>query len=370
MKRFWSGIFSLVLVAGLAACGGEGGEGATPGAMKNAAGTPEGAVSLTGAGATFPYPIYSKWFDTYGKQNPVRITYGSIGSGGGIRQVTEGTVDFGASDAPMNEEEMARAPDVLHVPTVLGAVTVAYNLPGVQQPINLTGDVLADIFLGRITRWNDPRIAQLNPGVSLPARDVLVVYRTDGSGTTYVFTDYLSSVSPAWQQQVGTGKSVQWPTGLGAKGNEGVAGQVKQTEGAVGYVELAYAKQANLQTAAIRNQAGEFVEPSVEATTAAAAGIAEKLGPESDFRVSMVNPEGAGAYPIASWTYLLVPQHMEDCSKARALVDVVRWGLSEGGQQARELHYAPLPENVREQVLAKLNTVTCGPGRQPVTAAS
>jgi len=374
MKRFRTGTLALALASGLAACGGgDGGGNATPGGMAKGGGSGGGAgtVALTGAGATFPYPIYSKWFDTYGRENPVRITYGSIGSGGGIRQVTEGTVDFGASDAPMNEEELAKAPGMLHIPTVLGAVTVAYNVPGVQQPIRLSGDVLADVFLGRITKWNDPRIAGLNPGVSLPARDILVVYRTDGSGTTYVFTDYLSGVSPAWKQQVGIGKSVKWPVGLGAKGNEGVAGQVRQTEGAVGYVELAYARQTGLQTASVQNKAGQFVQPSVEATTAAAEGLAQQLGPDSDFRVSIVNPAGAAAYPIASWTYLLVPPQMGDCAKARALVDVVRWGMgAQGDAQASELHYAPLPADIERQVLARLQTVTCGPDRQPVSAAA
>ncbi len=374
MKRFRTGTLALALASGLAACGGgDGGGSATPGGMAKGggAGAAGGAVSLTGAGATFPYPIYSKWFDTYGRENPVRVTYGSIGSGGGIRQVTEGTVDFGASDAPMNEEELAKAPGMLHIPTVLGAVTVAYNLPGVRQPVRMSGDVLADVFLGRIRRWNDPRIAGLNPGVSLPARDILVVYRTDGSGTTYVFTDYLSGVSPAWKQRVGIGKSVKWPTGLGAKGNEGVAGQVRQTEGAVGYVELAYARQTGLQTASVQNRAGQFVQPSVEATTAAAEGLAQKLGPDSDFRVSIVDPAGAAAYPIASWTYLLVPPQIADCAKARALVDVVRWGMgAEGDAQASELHYAPLPADIERQVLARLQTVTCGPDRQPVAAAA
>lgn len=374
MKRFRTGTLALALASGLAACGGgEGGGSATPGGMAKGGGSGGGAgtVSLTGAGATFPYPIYSKWFDTYGRENPVRVTYGSIGSGGGIRQVTEGTVDFGASDAPMNEEELAKAPGMLHIPTVLGAVTVAYNLPGVQQPVRMSGDVLADVFLGRIRRWNDPRIAGLNPGVSLPDRDILVVYRTDGSGTTYVFTDYLSGVSPAWKQQVGIGKSVKWPVGLGAKGNEGVAGQVRQTEGAVGYVELAYARQTGLQTASVQNRDGQFVQPSVEATTAAAEGLAQQLGPDSDFRVSIVNPAGAAAYPIASWTYLLVPPQIGDCAKARALVDVVRWGMgAQGDAQASELHYAPLPADIERQVLARLQTVTCGPDRQPVAAAA
>lgn len=365
MKRSRTGAAVLATAIALAACGG-GGENATPKGMQEGAGS--GAVTLTGAGATFPYPIYSRWFATYGEQNPVRVQYGSIGSGGGIRQVTEGTVDFGASDAPMNAEETAKAPDILHLPTVLGAVAVAYNLPGVEQPLRLSGELVAQMFLGSVRKWNDPRIARLNPGVRLPDRDVLVVYRSDGSGTTHVFTDYLSAVSPAFKQAVGTGKSVKWPTGLGAKGNEGVAGQVKQTEGAVGYVELAYATETGLHTAAVGNRAGEFVQPSVQATTAAAAAAAEKLGPDSDFKVSLVNAEGQGAYPIVSWTYLLVRQNVQDCAKARALAGLVRWALTEGGDAARELHYAPLPENVRDQVLDRLRTLTCGPGREPALA--
>lgn len=353
----------------LSGCGGGDENRATPGQMAaSAPGGSGGAITLTGAGATFPYPVYSKWFSSYGAQTRVRVNYQSIGSGGGIRQVTEGTVDFGASDAPMNEEELAKAPGMLHLPTVLGAVTVAYNLPSVRQPVRLNGDVLGAIFLGQIRKWNDIRIAQLNPGVPLPNRDILVVYRTDGSGTTFVFTDFLAEVSPAWKQQVGTGKSVRWPTGLGAKGNEGVAGQVRQAEGAVGYVELAYAKQTNLQTAAIQNAAGQFVQPSVEATTAAAAGLAQRLGADPDFRISIVNPSGTGAYPISSWTYLLVPSRMESCAKARALAGVVEWSLTEGGASARQLHYAPLPENVRERVLARLRTVTCGPNGEQVAA--
>jgi phosphate transport system substrate-binding protein len=239
----------------------------------------------------------------------------------------------------------------------------------VRQPVRLSGEVLGAIFLGQIRRWNDPRIARLNPGVQLPDRDVLVVYRTDGSGTTFVFTDYMSAVSPAWKQQVGTGKSVRWPVGLGAKGNEGVAGQVRQTEGAIGYVELAYARQTNLQTAGIQNAAGQFVQPSVEATSAAAAGLGEKLGADPDFRISFVNPSGAGAYPISSWTYLLVPSRMENCARARALVRVVEWSLTQGASAARELHYAPLPPEIRDRVLAKLRTVTCGPSGEPAMAS-
>jgi phosphate transport system substrate-binding protein len=351
----------------LAACGGDAGDGNTPGAMQQA-GDGE-TVALTGAGATFPFPIYSKWFNEYGKDHPVRVNYQSIGSGGGIRQITEGTVDFGASDAPMNEEELAKAPGILHLPTVLGAVAVTYNLPDVSAGLKLDGQTVGDIFLGTIERWNDPRIARLNPGVTLPAQDILPVYRTDGSGTTYVFTDYLAAVSPAWKQRVGTGKSVQWPTGLGAKGNEGVAGQVRQTPGAVGYVELAYANQTQLPTAALRNRAGQFVQPSVAATSAAAADLTEKLRQHPDFRLSLVDPAGQGAYPIASWTYLLVPSNIADCGKARAIDELVRWSLQEGDDYARELDYAPLPENAKQQVLEKLDTVTCGPNRQPVQSA-
>ena len=361
---------SAVAVASiLAACGGDS-DRPTPGEMGSGGESAEGTLTLTGAGATFPYPIYSKWFDVYSDDHPVRVNYASIGSGGGIRQVTEKTVDFGASDAPMTEEELEQAPGTLNLPTVLGAVAVTYNLPSVNQPIRLSGEVLADIFQGNITRWNDAAIAQLNPGVSLPARDILVVHRSDGSGTTYVFTDYLASVAPRWQSAVGVGKSVRWPTGLGAKGNEGVAGQVKQTEGAIAYVEQAYAKQNDLSTAAIRNRAGEFVMPTVEATTAAAAGVADKLGADSDFRMSIVDPEGAEAYPISSWTYLLVPSHFEDCSKGRALAELVEWALRDGGTYATELDYAPLPDAVRDRVLQRWGTVTCGPERQPVAGAA
>lgn len=361
MQRIWTRTAALVVGAALmAACGGDGGNG------KEGSG---GRVALTGAGATFPFPVYSKWFDTYGQQNDVRINYQSIGSGGGIRQVIEKTVDFGATDAPMTPEEEAKAPNTLHLPTVLGAVVVAYNLPGVSQPIKLSGDVLADVFQGTIRKWNDARIAGENPGVALPDRDILVVYRTDGSGTTYVFTDYLSAVSPSWKQAVGVGKAVKWPVGLGAKGNEGVAGQVKQTEGAIGYTELAYANQTGLQTAAIRNQAGNYVAPSVEATTAAAGDAAARVQ-NGDFRISLVNPAGAQAYPIASWTYLLVPQQMADCGKARALAGVINWSLTQGGDQARQLDYAPLPDAVRDQVLTLLRTVTCGPQNEPVLPAA
>jgi phosphate transport system substrate-binding protein len=369
MKKLWPGALTLAFL--LAACGGgddNGGGSATPGGMKEEGAAPAGTVALTGAGATFPNPIYAKWFDAYGREHPVRVNYQSVGSGAGIRQITEGTVDFGASDAPMTDEELARKPGVLHIPTVLGSVAVAYNLPGLTQPLRLDGPTLAAVYQGQVTQWNDPRIAALNPGVALPDEAILPVYRTDGSGTTYVFTDYLSAVSPEWKQVVGAGKSVKWPTGLGAKGNEGVTGQVRQTPGSVGYVELAYALQNELPVAALRNQAGQFVAPSVAATTAAAADMGAQLQQHPDFRISVVNAPGAQAYPISSPTFLLIPQQIDDCDKARALVELVRWALTEGGQMASELHYAPLPESLRAPVLQKVGTVTCGPNRQPAAS--
>lgn len=369
MTRVFRGVAPAVAAALLlAACGGGDAGGSSPADMaKKAEGAGGGGTTtLLGAGATFPNPIYQKWFSEYGKGSPVRVNYQPIGSGGGIRQVTEGTVDFGASDAPMNDEEMAKAPGMMHVPTVLGAVTVAYNLPGLRQPLRLDGPALAGIFAGRIARWNDPAIAALNPGVSLPATDVIPVHRTDGSGTTYIFTEYLSAVSPEWRGSVGAGKSVNWPKGLGGKGNEGVTGAVKQTPGAVGYVELAYAREGNLPTASLRNADGQFVQPSIEATAAAAANLGTQLQQHPDFRVSLVNLPGAQTYPIAAWTYLLVPPHMEDCGKARALAGLLRWSLTQGGDFARTMHYAPLPEDVRGQVIAHMGKVTCGANRQAV----
>lgn len=350
----------------LAACGGDG-DNASPAEM--AGGSSGETVTLTGAGATFPYPVYAAWFNAYGRANPVRVNYQSIGSGGGIRQLTEGTVDFGASDAPMNEEELAAAPGTLHFPTVIGAVAVTYNLPSLEQPLRLDGEVLSRIFMGEIDRWNAPEIARQNPGVSLPDREIIVVHRSDGSGTTYVFTEYLSAVSTVWSDRIGTGKSVDWPTGLGAKGNEGVAGQIRQTEGAVGYVEQAYAQQTQLPEAAIRNASGEFVQPSLEATSAAAAGAAAALGSDTDFRVSIVNAAGQGAYPISTWTYLLVPEHFEDCGKARTLARLADWMYgSDADATARELGYAPLPDNVKQLVRERWTTVTCGPENEPVGA--
>jgi phosphate transport system substrate-binding protein len=320
-------------------------------------------VALTGAGATFPYPIYSKWFNDYATKTGVKINYQSIGSGGGIRQLAEGTVDFGATDSPMKDEEMAgaRGGPILHIPTVLGAVVATYNVPGVTQPLKLTGEVLADIFLGRIRRWNDARLAALNPDAALPNQEILVVHRSDGSGTTFIFTDYLSAVSPAWKSGPGTGKEVQWPAGLGAKGNEGVAGQVKQTPGSIGYVELAYAKQNRLPFASMRNPAGEYVLPTIESVTAAAAGVTQRLPENTDYRISIVNAPGDGAYPISSFTWIILYQNQPDTDKGQKLIDFLRWALREGEASAAALDYAPLPAEMVARLEQRLGTVTLGP---------
>jgi phosphate transport system substrate-binding protein len=317
-----------------------------------------GAQDLNGAGATFPYPIYSKWFADYAAITGVKINYQSIGSGGGIRQLTEGTVDFGASDAPMSDAEMAKlkAP-VMHFPTVLGAVVIIYNVPGITKAIRLTGPLVADIFAGKITKWNDVRLASLNPGLTLPSRDILVVHRSDGSGTTYIFSDYLASVSPAWAQAPGKGKELAWPVGLGGKGNEGVAGQVKQTPGAIGYVELAYAKQNSLPFADLQNADGEFVTPTIESVTAAAAAVASTLPANTDYRISIVNAAGKGAYPISSFTFLLVYQKQPDAAKGKKLVDFLRWYLRSGEKSAAALDYAPLPASMVARLEKRLGTI-------------
>ena len=319
-----------------------------------------GSVDLTGAGATFPYPIYSKWFSDYAAQKGVKINYQSIGSGGGIRQLSEETVDFGASDSPMSDDEMSKAKGgpVLHIPTVLGADVVTYNVPGVTAPLKLTPEVIAGIFSGNIKKWNDTRIASLNSGVTLPSSDILVVHRSDGSGTTYIFTDYLSTAVPSWKASIGKGKEVKWPVGIGAKGNEGVAGQVKQTPGAIGYVELAYAKQNNLPIAAVRNQAGQFVVASVAGVTAAAAGVAKSLPENTDYRLSIVNAPGADSYPISSFTWLLVYKQQKDAAKGQKLVDFLNWALTEGEQSASSLDYAPLPTDMAAKVKARVATVS------------
>ena len=318
--------------------------------------------NLTGAGATFPYPLYSKWFSDYAAKTGVQINYQSIGSGGGIRQISERTVDFGASDGPMSDDELSRAKGgrILHFPTVGGAVAVTYNLPEVQAPLRLEGRTIADVFLGRITRWNAPQIAALNPEVRLPATDILVVHRSDGSGTTYVFTDYLTAVSRDWAAGPGRGKEVAWPTGLGAKGNEGVAGQVKQTPGAIGYVELAYATQNRLPAAAIKNAAGNFVQPSIESTRAAMASVSGRLPPNTDYRVSIVNAPGADAYPIASFTWLLVYEQQTDPAKGRTLRDFLKWALTEGESQAAALEYAPLPQDMANRLVQRLDSLKIG----------
>jgi len=322
--------------------------------------TTSGSVDLTGAGATFPYPIYSKWFSDYAAQKGVKINYQSIGSGGGIRQLSEETVDFGASDSPMSDDEMSKAKGgpVLHIPTVLGADVVTYNVPGVTAPLKLTPEVIAGIFSGNIKKWNDTRIASLNSGVTLPSSDILVVHRSDGSGTTYIFTDYLSTAVPSWKASIGKGKEVKWPVGIGAKGNEGVAGQVKQTPGAIGYVELAYAKQNNLPIAAVRNQAGQFVVASVAGVTAAAAGVAKSLPENTDYRLSIVNAPGADSYPISSFTWLLVYKQQKDAAKGQKLVDFLNWALTEGEQSASSLDYAPLPTDMAAKVKARVATVS------------
>ena len=317
-------------------------------------------VTLNGAGATFPNIIYSDWILTYNQAHPnVRLNYQSIGSGGGIRQFSDGTVDFGGSDAPMSDSAIAAIRgDVLHIPTVLGAVVATYNLPGVTATLKFTPDVLADIFLGKITKWNDPRIASINAGVSLPATDILVVHRSDGSGTSYIFTDYLSKVSPTWQSQVGKGTSVNWPVGLGGKGNEGVSATVSQTPGAIGYIELGYATANKLPVAQLRNKAGTFVTPTLRATTAALAGAMSSMGPNTDFRVSITDPGGPEAYPISSMTYLLLHKSYNDAAKARALLQYVWWAETEGQARAEPLGYAPLPTQLRPWIEARLRSIT------------
>ena len=324
-----------------------------------------GSVDLTGAGATFPYPLYSKWFSDYAAKTGVKINYQSIGSGGGIRQFSEQTVDFGATDSPMSDEELSHAKGgaVLHIPTVLGGVAVTYNLSGVSHPLKLTGPLVANIFLGMVRKWNDPAIGALNPGVSLPNKDILVVHRSDGSGTTYVFTDYLTAVSPDWAKGPKKGKEVPWPVGLGGKGNEGVAGLVKQTSGSLGYVELAYAKQNNLPAALIKNAAGTFIAPSTETITAAASGVAEKLPPNTDYRISIVNAPGANAYPVSSFTWILAYRNQPDSVKGKTLVDFLRWALNDGEKEATPLNYAPLPSSMTAPLMARLDSIRLGSAR-------
>src|SRR5579883_3476672 len=322
------------------------------------AATALGAMSITGAGATFPYPIYSKWFAEYHKLHPdVEINYQPIGSGGGIKNVTDGTVEFGASDGPMSEQQLKEYKEkhgfeILHFPTVLGAVVPTYNLPGVNAELNFTPEALAGIYLGKITQWNDAAIAKANPGVKLPAADIVVVHRSDGSGTTYCWTDYLSKVSPEWRQRVGRGTSVKWPVGLGAKGNEGVTGLVRQTPYAFGYVELLYALQNRLSYGSVQNAAGQFIRATLQSVTAAAAAVPVP----ADFRVSITQPgpRARTAYPISTYTWILVPRHIEDAQRRQAIVDLLRWCLTEGQKEAAALDYAPLPRAVAAAELKQL----------------
>jgi phosphate transport system substrate-binding protein len=348
------GTLTLALLAG--ACGG-GGDAGPVSTKPEASG---GSLQLQGAGATFPYPIYSKWISEYNKKNPnVKIDYQSIGSGGGIKQITERTVDFGATDAPMNEEQLKAAQkEILHIPTVLGAVVVTYNLPGFTGELKLDGATVADIFLGKVKKWNDPKIAALNAGATLPSTDLAVAHRSDGSGTTAIFVDYLSKVSPEWAEKVGKGTSVNWPAGIGGKGNEGVAGTVKQTPGAIGYVELIYAEQNKLAYASVKNVAGEFVKPSLDAVTAAAAGAAKTI--PDDLRVSITNSDGTGAYPISGFTWLLVYKDQDDPAKGKAVADFIWWALHDGEKMAKDLTYAPLPDAVLEKAKAKVKMINNG----------
>lgn len=316
---------------------------------------PNAPLTINGAGATFPYPIYSKWFDEYQKSHPdVRINYQSIGSGGGIKQLSAQTVFFGASDGPMTDAQLQAAPGlILHFPTVLGGVVPVYNVAGVSQPLRFSGDVLASIYLGKITKWNDAGIARLNPGVRLPGDDIAVVHRSDGSGTTYIVCDFLSKVSPDFKSKVGVATSVNWPAGVGAKGNEGISGLVRQTPGAIGYVELVYAIQNKIPYGSVQNKAGQFITASLASVTAAAAGVSIP----DDFRVSITNAEGTDAYPIASFTWMLLYQHPTDKVRSQAMVEFLKWALTDGQKFAPSLGYAPLPEAVvtkEMQALAKI----------------
>ena len=313
-------------------------------------------TQLNGAGATFPYPMYSKWFSEYNKLHPnVQINYQSIGSGGGIRQVLNGTVDFGASDGPMTDGQLKEAKvKILHIPTVMGADVPAYNVPGVSGELKFTPQVLADIFLGKITRWNDPALVKSNPGVNLPNDEIIVVHRSDGSGTTYIWTDYLSKVSKDWESAVGKGTSVKWPVGLGGKGNEGVAGQIRQLKGSIGYVELIYAVQNNISYGSVQNAAGNFVKASLDGVTEAAGSV--KTMP-ADFRVSITNAPGKTAYPISSFTWLLIPVQAKDAAKGKIINDFLNWMVTDGQKMTSQLSYAPLPESVVTKVKAAIQQV-------------
>jgi phosphate transport system substrate-binding protein len=315
-----------------------------------------GQTTLNGAGATFPNPMYQKWFSEYHKVHPdIQFNYQSIGSGGGIRQVLAQTVDFGASDGPMTDEQLSQAKTkILHIPTVLGAVVPAYNVPGVSTELKFTPEALSGIFLGKITTWNDPAIAKANPGVNLPAQSIIVIHRSDGSGTTYIFTDYLSKVSSEWGNGPGKGTSVKWPVGLGGKGNEGVAGMIRQMQGGIGYIELIYAVQNKIDYGSVKNASGAFVKASLDSVTAAAAS-APKM--PADFRVSITNAPGKDAYPISSFTWLLIPEKSKEAAKGKILADFLTWMVDDGQKMTAELTYAPLPGNVAEKVKGAIKQV-------------
>ena len=320
-----------------------------------------GQVQLNGAGATFPYVIYSKWFDLYNKETGTQINYQAIGSGAGIRQVTEGTVDFGASDGPMSDIQLKKAKEkrgteILHIPTVMGAVVLSYNLPSINKKLKLDGKTVGNIFLGKIYMWNDKRIADLNPGVNLPNRAILVAHRSDGSGTSYIFTNYLSKVNAEWEKIVGFGTAVNWPVGLGGKGNDGVAGLIKQTEGSIGYVELAYAIQNKLQYATLKNKDGYFVDADFNTVSAAAEGASKNM--PSDLRAILTNEPGKNAYPISGFTWLLIYKNMNDRKKAESLVRFLHWALEKGEAYAKDLYYAPLPKSVVKLCEKKINSIT------------
>src|ERR1051326_3640276 len=329
-------------------------------ACNGAKGPSSGSVSLQGAGARFPNPLYQKWLSEYGQhQHNVKIDYQSIGSGGGIKQLKEQTIDFGASDAPMKDEDLKSAPgEILHVPTVLGAVVITYNLSGLSQPLRFSPETLADIFLGKITKWNDAKIAADNAGVTLPTQNITVVHRSDGSGTSAVFTDYLSKISPEWKEKGGAGTSPSWPVGVGGKGNEGVTGQVKSTPNTIGYIELAYAVQNNLPVAQLKNASGSFVTPSIDSVTAAAAASAAST--PDDLRMNITNAMGAQSYPISSYTYIIVYKDQKDAAKGKALVDFLWWGIHNGEAFAKPLQYAPLPDDIVKRAEAKINAITSG----------
>jgi phosphate transport system substrate-binding protein len=339
------------MLAFLAACSGSSTPPATEGSATAASG---GGAQINGAGATFPNPIYSKWFSEYNKlHSGVRINYQSLGSGAGIRQLTSRTVFFGASDQPMKDEQLKAAPgSILHFPTVLGAVVPVYNLPGVTQPLKFTGPLLADIVLGKVKKWNDPAIVKYNAGVTLPSTDITFVHRSDGSGTTFIWADYLGKISPEFKKTVGVDASLKWPVGVGGKGNEGVAGMVQQTPGSLGYVELVYALQNKIAVGAVQNSTGAFVVPAVESVTAAAAGAAANMPP--DFRVSITNAPGAGAYPIASFTWILLYEDPPEKGPAKTMQDFMRWALTDGQKMAPELGYASLPQQVVDLELKAL----------------